>query len=485
MPPALRSATRAKRAAAAILMPLSFATLLGGMVTLIGTPPNLIVAQIRQAATGEPFHMFDFAPVGGIVALVGIAFVALIGWRLMPAGRSASTAPADAGKIETYISEARVPEESDAIGRSIAQLDAAAGKHDGTVVGVVRSGRNLPASRRYERVQANDAILIECAPEQVPAIVKALGLKAPSETAERAGIHSLLEDKDITILEAVVQPRSRLSGRTASELRLNSAREIALIGISRQGQFVPGRLANMRLRAGDVLLLEGDADTLADAAADLGFLPLSERPGAASHHHRAYLALALFFGAIVATVLGLVSLQVGFLAAITLLVLFRVLPVRELYDAIDWPIVVLLGAMIPVGGALAATNTTGLIADAILALSWGAPAWVIITLVLVVTMTLSDVMNNAATAVVMAQLGLTLADRLDISADPMLMAVAVGASCAFLTPIGHQNNTLVMGPGGYRFGDYWRMGLPLEIIIVIVAVPLILWVWPLQPGGGG
>ena len=446
MSAALRSAARAKRPAAAILMPLSFATLLGGLVTLIGTPPNLIVAQFRQAATGEPFRMFDFAPVGGGVALVGLAFIALVGGRLMPKHRRAAKSPTEAGRIEAYISEVRVPRDAELIGRTTAEVAEEAARHDGTLVGLVRRDRTIGASQQGETVKGGDVVLIESSPEAGPAIFKALGLKPPSEAAQRAGIRSPLEDEDHAILEAVVQPRSGLSGRTARQVGLAARHDITLIGLSRQGQFVPGRLSTTRMRPGDVLLLEGEADALADAAGELGFLPLSERPGAGSHLHRALLAIALFFGAIAAAVIDLVSLQVGFLAAATFLVLFRVLPVREIYDAIDWPVIVLLGAMIPVGGALTETNTTGLIADAMLNLSWGAPPWVIVTLVLVVTMTLSDVMNNAATAVVMAPIGVTLADRLGISADPMLMAVAVGASCAFLTPLGHQNNTLVRVP---------------------------------------
>jgi len=161
------------------------------------------------------------------------------------------------------------------------------------------------------------------------------------------------------------------------------------------------------------------------------------------------------------------------------MILGNLLTPRDVYDAIDWPVVVLLGAMIPVGGALAATGGTALIADGILSLAGDFPPWAILTLVLVAAMTLSDVMNNAATAVVMAPIAAGIAQRMEVSADPFLMAVAIGASCAFLTPIGHQNNTLIMGPGGYEFGDYWRVGLPLEILVIAVAIPLLLIIWPL------
>jgi len=160
-------------------------------------------------------------------------------------------------------------------------------------------------------------------------------------------------------------------------------------------------------------------------------------------------------------------------------VLMRYIRLRELYDAIDWPVLVLLGAMIPVGGALESTGTTVLIANGIMTLLADASPIILLAVVLIVTMTLSDIMNNAATAIVMAPIAVSIAVALDVSTDAFLMAVAVGASCAFLTPIGHQNNTLIMGPGGYRFGDYWRMGLPLEILVTVVAVFMISLIWPL------
>jgi di/tricarboxylate transporter len=228
-----------------------------------------------------------------------------------------------------------------------------------------------------------------------------------------------------------------------------------------------------------VLLLEGDSDHLPLAISGLDCLPLASRPIQGSRFHLAWLAIALFGAAIAAATLGLLSFTIALAITVIAMVLTNIVPVRELYDDIDWSIVVLLGAMIPVGQAMQATGTTSLIAEALSALVGGYPAVVALVVVLVLTMTLSDVINNAATAVVMAPIAIDLAGRLNASADTFLMAVAIGASCAFLTPIGHQNNALIMGPGGYHFGDYWRMGLPLEILIVAVATPMLLWIWPL------
>ena len=270
-----------------------------------------------------------------------------------------------------------------------------------------------------------------------------------------------------------------MEGRTAAGVRLGARYGVTLLGVARQGQPFRARLRHMRFRAGDVLLLGGHPDTLAEAVAAMGCLPLAERGLQIGKRRRAATSVGIFAAAIVAGSLGLVSLPVALAAAALILVALNVVPPREVYEAIDWPVIVLLGAMIPVAGALETTGTTELVDHAVLAAFSGWPPWVLLTVVMIVTMTLSDIMNNAATAVIMAPLAAGMAEGLGVNADPFLMAVAVGASCAFLTPIGHQNNTLVMGPGGYAFGDYWRMGLPLEALIVATGVPTILWVWPM------
>jgi len=212
--------------------------------------------------------------------------------------------------------------------------------------------------------------------------------------------------------------------------------------------------------------------------ATLGCLPLAERKLQFGRRRQAGVCVAIFAAAIGAAAAGLVPMVVALLMAVVLFVVLNIVPTRELYDAVDWPVIVLLAAMIPIGGAMETTGTTDLIANGLLSVAAGSPIAVIVALMLIVTMTLSDVMNNAATTVVAAPIAISVAQGLGANADPFLMAVAVGGSSAFLTPIGHQNNTLVLGPGGYRFSDFWRMGLPLEVLIVVVAVPMILWIWP-------
>ncbi len=475
MPAAVQAAAKAKLSPATLLMPLSFASILGGMVTLIGTPPNIIVASYRGESVGAPFAMFDYAPVGAVVALTGVAFIALVGWRLIPRERRAAVSPEDLFQIDDYVAEVTVPEGSEAIGKTARQVEKE-GDHATTVVALIRKKRRMVATLRTEPLRAGDLLVVEAGPKDIDKFVHAHGL----ELAEAGGAKSrLLRSDDVALIEAVVPPRSRLDGRTATQVRLRSRYRLNVLAVSRQGRPLRERLRALRFRAGDVLWVQGDPATVAEDVAALGCLPLAERGLKVGKRHQAGLTAAVFAAAVLAAAVGVVPLPIAFAVAVLAVVLLNVVSVRELYDAVDWPVIVLLGAMIPVGGALETTGTTELIAALILDLAAGVAPALVLALLLVVTMTLSDVLNNAATAVIAAPIALGIAQALGVSPDPFLMAVAVGASSAFLTPIGHQNNTLIMGPGGYRFGDYWRLGLPLEVLIVVVSVPMILWVWPL------
>ena len=475
MPAAVQAAAKARLSPATLLMPLSFASILGGMVTLIGTPPNIIIATYRGDSVGTPFAMFDYAPVGAVVAAVGVAFIALVGWRLIPRDRRAAVSPEDLFQIEDYVAEVAVPEGSAAVGMTARQMEKESDQAI-TVVGLIRKKRRVVATLRSEPLCAGDLLVIEAGPQDIDKFVHAHGL----ELAPVAGAKSkLLRSDDVALIEAVVLPRSRLDGRTATQVRLRSRYRLNVLAVSRQGRPLRERLRGLRFRAGDVLWVQGDPATVAEDVAALGCLPLAERGFTVGKRRQAGLTAAIFAAAVGAAAVGVVPLPIAFAVAVLAVVLLNVVSVRELYDAVDWPVIVLLAAMIPVGGALESTGTTELIGALILDLAAGAAPALVLALLLVVTMTLSDVLNNAATAVIAAPIAVAIAAALGVSPDPFLMAVAVGASSAFLTPIGHQNNTLIMGPGGYRFGDYWRLGLPLELIIVAVAVPMILWVWPL------
>ena len=475
MPVAVDSSHRAGRSPSLVLMPLSFATILGGMLTLIGTPPNIIVSGIRQQATGTGFALFDFTPVGLIVASAGVGFVALVGWRLLPRERREATATQELRALDEFLAELRVPKGSAWAERTVMELATLASGHEVTILGLIRKPRRFWASANTQDLRAGDVLVIEAAPKALDGFLRESKLELTGAAAEA---NAELRSPDTAIVEAVVPAGGRVAGRTTRQLNLRRRHAVTLLGLSRQGRPRRERLREIALRAGDVVLLHGERERLNEAVSALGLLTLEDRALRMGTPGRAGLALGLFFAAILATAFGLAPLTLSLSVAVIAMVLTGLLPLRELYDSIDWPVIVLLAAMIPVGGALESTGVAGLLADRIASVGATLPVWLLVGAILVVTMTLSDVMNNAATAVVMAPIALGLADRLSISADPLLMAVAVGASCAFLTPIGHQNNTLVLGPGGYRFGDYWRMGLPLELLILVLGVPAILRFWP-------
>ncbi len=476
LPVALDLAGEARRSPSKLLMPLSFASLLGGLITLIGTPPNVVIANLRTEAAGGSFAMFDFAPVGLTVAAVGIAFVALFGWRLLPERLAAQPRAGERPlvEIEGYITEARVPAKSPFIGRRLLDLSAI-GQGDVSVVALVRRKDRILAPSGFLRLQADDILILEADPQSLHRLVEKAGVELVGAGGIRA---EALRSERVGLIEAVITPGARLEGRTARSLRLHTRYGLNLLAVSRQGERIYERLGQVRFQPGDVLLLQGEREIMPEACQNLGVLPLAERGLEIGRRGGSWRALAIFAAAVGLVVSGLLPPHIAFTAAAVGVVLAGELQLRDIYESIDWPIVILLGAMIPVGQALETTGGSMIIAQPILTLGEDAPAWLVLGLLMLVTMLLSDVMNNAATAVLMAPIGIEIASGLGYSLDPFLMAVAVGASSTYLTPIGHQSNLLVMGPGGYRFGDYARMGLVLDLLILLIAVPAILLVWP-------
>lgn len=472
MPVDIQTARKAGRAPGLSLMPLSFATILGGMATLIGTPPNIIIAAIREDSLGESYHMFDFAPVGGLTALAGLIFVALIGWRLIP--DRGDTAHSQ-GELAEYIAELTVPKESAHIGKRLAELYETADQTDVAILGLIRDNK-----RRYGRaanaiLQAGDALVLEAGPEALDEFRSALNLDF-SDTERQEKLTAAGEGLDV--IEVVVPEAARISGKTAQGIGLAWRQSTVLMGISRRGRQITNQVRKTVVKPGDILLLMCPRDHGPDVTEWLGCLPLATRGLSVTANEKVWWAIGLFAAAVAAASLGLVYLPVALGLVVVSYVLVRILPVREIYDHVEWPVIVLLGSMIPLGAALETSGGTQLISDALVGLTAGLPAWAILTVLMVVTMSLSDVLNNTATTIVAAPVGIQMAQSLQVSPDPFLMAVAVAASSAYLTPIGHKNNTLILGPGGYRFGDYWRMGLPLEAIVIAVSIPAILLFWP-------
>jgi len=474
MPVDLQAAKKAGRPVRRTLMPLSFATILGGMVTLIGTPPNIIIASFRERALGAPFGMFDFSPVGGAVAVVGIAYVALVGWRLIPKGDSDDAPTDNLRELEGYLAELVVPETSKAVGQEVRELYPIADEDDVAILGIIRNGKRLGGFSSTVELRAKDMLVVEATAEDIDRFRGALGLEFFGERPSKEAAAG-----DLSLMEVVVPRESRLAGRSAISIRLRARRGVTLLGISRKGKRFSKRVRHETVRPGDILLLLGTPDRLPDVTNWLGVLPLAERGLNVTQHRKAWLAVGVFAAAIAISAFGLLYLATALAIVVALYVILDIVPIRNVYDHIEWPVVVLLGSMIPLGVALENVGGTQLIAGEIVDLAAGLPSWVVLTALMLVVMTLSDVLNNTATAVIGAPIAVDIAARLNANPDGFLMAVAVAASCAFLTPIGHKNNTLIMGPGGYKFGDYWRTGLPLEVLVVAVSVPVILVVFPL------
>ncbi|WP_394691505.1 SLC13 family permease [Hoeflea sp.] len=463
------AARKARRVISLSLMPLSFGTILGGMITLIGTPPNIVIAQYREDALGAPFSMFDFAPVGLAVAVVGIAYVAFIGWRLLPARPDAVSLEGDAG---LYVAEARVKEGSKSIGQTVGDLYPLANDSDVTILGLVRQGRRLPGFSRARELRQGDFLALEGDPKQIEAFMGAAELDTVG--AEQ---HGGLLGKSLSLVEVIVPEDARIVGRTTAGLRLVQKHGVTLLGVSRQGKRFRERVRNLPVKAGDVLLLIGPDDNIAAASTWLGVLPLENRRLEVLQRTKALAALAIFAAAIALTVIGVAPLTIALGLCVVAYLALGVIGGRDFYALIEWKVIVLLACLIPVGAALEQTGGSQLIANLIVTQTVDLPPWAVLTVLMVITMTLSDFLNNVATALIAAPIAVSIATSLDVSPDPFLMGVAVAASCAFLTPIGHKNNTIIMGPGNYQFGDYWRMGLILEVIVIAVSVPMIVWVW--------
>ena len=474
MPLDMEAAKKAKRAAGKTLMPLSFATILGGMITLIGTPPNIVISEYRQDVLGEPFSMFSFAPVGLVVAISGIAFVALIGWRMIPT-RTSLQEHETAIEAGRYIAELRIGEDAKTEGLMVRDLDAKADEHDLHILGLVRNGKRQPGRARRVELRAGDFLVVEGEPKNIEAFMGQAGLEFAGSEKHKGGVTST----GLELIEVIVTENSRIAGRTSRGLQLLYKHNVTLLGVAREGRRFTDRVRLLRIKPGDVLLLLGSKDRLTEAADWLRTLPLEGRKTEVIQRRKAGLAIGFFAAAILAAVAGLVSLPVALAACVIGYVAVGLVGGSEVYDSIEWKVIVLLASLIPLAEAFVRTGCADLLANQVVRLTEGYPAWVALMILMVVTMTLSDFLNNVATTLIAAPISLSVAEATGTNPDAYLMAVAVAASSAFLTPIGHKNNTIIMGPGGYRFGDYWRMGLPLEVLVIAVGLPTILVVWPL------
>ncbi|MBB5692984.1 SLC13 family permease [Muricoccus pecuniae] len=496
MPVALQLARRTGTPVAAMLMPMAFAAMVGGVVTLVGTSPNIIMSRVRQDLTGEPFRMFDYAPVGLGICAVALLFLA-VGWRLLPGGRKGAASMEAAFTIGQYTVEARIPEESETAGMTVAELEALS-EGEVKVSGILPpKGSDEPADATTTATAAPARLAEQPGPDRRLALHEGVLLRGEAADLERIVAQAGLvlagdgpipdnpdtDEDDMQVIEGVVTGESPLAGRTPAALTLRSRHGVSLLAVSRRGeQHIRDRLSQLRLRAGDVVLLRGLAATMPDNLGELRVLPLAERNMALGRGKRSWIPLGVLAAAMALVAAGVVPVATAFFGAVVAMFVFRVMTTREAYDAVDWPVVVLLAALIPVSGAIQHTGGTDLLAGWLTGAVQGLPGIAALAVTMLLAMAVTPFLNNAATVLVMGPIAATLASKLGLNPDPFLMAVALGAACDFLTPIGHQCNTLVMGPGGYRFGDYARLGLPLSILVVAVGVPLIAWVWPLAAG---
>ena len=477
MPVAIWMSRRGGRSPSFLLMPLAFGSLFGGTLTLIGTPPNIIIAAYREQSGALPFGMFDFIPVGAAITMCGLFFISIIGWRLTPQRKEQDSAE-DLFEISSYLTELIVPEGCKFAGRTLYDLIAAVRNDaDVVVIGLVRTGRRQQMPSTYEVIKENDILLVEADSDSLKTLIDVTGLKL----AEASGN----EDKEKAreggpnLVEATVAPGSMLAGKTARSLDLRERYGINVLAVARQGRRLRERLGKIRFVTGDILLIQGREESLPSTLNDLGCLPLASRGLRIGKPRNVLLAICIFAVSLALIACKLLPAATALAGGAAAMVLAGLISPGEIYKSIDMSIILLLAAMLPIGHALESTGGSQLIAYKLLAVGRSASPAMTLVILMTATMLLSNLVNNAAAAILAAPIAINLAKGMELSVDPFLMAVAIGSSCAFLTPIGHQSNTLVMAPGGYKFGDYWRMGLPLSVLVVATAVPVILWIWPL------
>jgi di/tricarboxylate transporter len=474
MPVAIQLARRSGTSVSRFLMPLGFSAFLGGMTTMIGTSPNIIIAAYRGQLGPGGFTMFSFTPVGAVVAVAGLVFMALFSRFLVPE-RQSGTGQDDHYGMAKYLTEVQVPAGSPFDGKTIGELEEAV-EASFAIIGLVHGADRRVAPRRHHRMQADDHLVIEADADNLTILLDTARLTLASDQEIE---DDFLKSNDINIIECVIQPESRLIGRSAASLGLRKWFGVNLLAVARQGERIKGRHSAIPLCASDILLLQGDSETLDEVMARLGCLPLAERAIRVGKPARIVTALGIFVAAITLAATRVLPSDVAFASGALAMVLTRLIAARAVYDAVEWPVIILLGAIIPVGQALQQTGGAKTIATLFIDVAHHLPSFGVVALMLLVTMVFSNMVNHAATAVLMAPVALGVAHGLHFGVDPLLMAVAVGAALPMVVPTGHQCNILVMGPGGYHASDYWRLGLPTSLVCLVVAVPMIMLVWPL------
>lgn len=472
MPVAFQFARRSSSPPSIFLMPMAFGALLGGLMTQIGTSPNIVVSGLRKEITGEAFTMFDFTPVGATLALTGTIFLMFFYW-LVPRRENQNPSMQEALENSTYATDATLTRQSPFVGKELNDLLTLA---SGEVIATsILRGHTRMSPFPDVALKEGDTVMLEGPSEALDRIVSQAQLSLSGKPIAESGTRK----GEISTIEAVIAPSSTLVDLSARDVSLFNTYGINLLAVSRQGKRIKERLGELTLRSGDVVVLQGQRKALPAALQELGCLPLAEREILLGTSRSALIPIVILVAAMGSTALGLAPVAVAFFAAALAMVLFRVIPLSEIYRAVDGPILIMLAALIPVSETLRTTGASEKIAEWLGHVAHGLPAYGALTLILVTAMAVTPFLNNAATVLVMAPIAASFAANLGFRPDAFLMAVAIGAGSDFLTPIGHQCNTLVMGPGGYRFSDYPRLGLPLSLLIIVVTIPMLLLVWPI------
>lgn len=473
MPVALHLSRKYKFSPSLLLMPIAFASILGGMTTLIGTPPNIIISTFRQTEDAGGFSMFDFAPVGVVLTVVGLLFITLLGWRFLPK-RQSEISSNNMFEIENYITEVVVTKKSALIGKSVSDIKNDT-KLDVELLGIIRNNLRMHAPSSFEEIQTNDILILESDTDDLKKFIEEWNVAlAEGELLRRKAKGS----GEIKTVEAVIAPNSILTGKTLKNLNLRTFYNVNILAIARQEKRFNKRISNVKLKPGDVLLIQGYEIQVQELINSFQCYPLAKRDISLGKPRQIIGALSIFILAVVMVVMGILTVDIAFSLAAVIMVLSRILPIKEVYYSVDWPVIILLAAMIPVGVAFETSGGAETVTHWVLQFGDNSPIWLFLGVLMLITILLSNVINNAATVILMAPIAIQIAHTFSMSPDPFLMTVAVGASSAFLTPIGHQSNTLVMSPGGYKFKDYLIMGLPVTLLILLIGVPLILYFWP-------
>jgi len=475
MPTAIRLGRSSEKSSpSALLMPMSFLSLLGGLVTLAGTSTNIIVSQVREQTLGHPFRMFDFAPVGLALTAVGLVFVSF-GWRMLPRDRQGRVGLGDVTDENAYSTEAEIPADWPESLPTIADLKLAV--DDVRVTGLIGADGKRRVALPDAKLVPGEVLMLTGDDAALGRVFARLPLHATREERE---IEKEDQREELRSIEAVIQPESLLIGVSAARADLQERHGVKLLGVGRGEVRITERLRDVTLRAGDVLVLQAGEKALPEMMRALGLLPLAERMVRLGGRRRRYTPVLILAAAILLVAFNILPVAPAFFAAAVMMVVAGSLSMREAYSALEPEVLVLIGALTPLSEAVQHSGGTALVAQALTQHLQHAPALLILGALMVTAMACSPFLHNAPTVLVLGPIAAEVAHGLSLSPDAFLMAVATGAGCDFLTPVGHQCNTLVMGPGGYRFGDYWRLGLPLSIIVILLGTPLIALVWGLR-----